>query len=67
MKQFLLHGALAQNFEGSWRGSRTPPNWNGGIRFAFQIEDMFTAFQEQLGLKLNTTNALADVLVIDNV
>ena len=29
--------------------------------------DLFTAFQEQLGLKLNTTKAPADVLVIDNV
>jgi uncharacterized protein (TIGR03435 family) len=27
----------------------------------------FTAFQEQLGLKLNTTKAPADLLVIDNV
>ena len=31
------------------------------------LPDLFTAFQEQLGLKLNTTKAPADVLVIDNV
>jgi uncharacterized protein (TIGR03435 family) len=31
------------------------------------LPDLFTAFQEQLGLKLRTTKAPADVLVIDNV
>jgi len=31
------------------------------------LPDMFTAFQEQLGLKLNTTKAPANVLMIDNV
>jgi bla regulator protein blaR1 len=31
------------------------------------LPDPFTTFQEQLGLKLNTTKAPADVLVIDNV
>ena len=31
------------------------------------LPDLFTAFQEQLGLKLNTTKAPADVLVIDTV
>jgi uncharacterized protein (TIGR03435 family) len=31
------------------------------------LPDPFTAFQEQLGLKLNTTKAPADLLVIDNV
>ena len=31
------------------------------------LPDLFTAFQEQLGLRLNTTKAAADVLVIDNV
>ena len=31
------------------------------------LPDLFTAFQEQLGLKLNTTKAPADMLVIDNV
>jgi len=31
------------------------------------LPDLFTAFQEQLGLKLNTTKAPAAVLVIDNV
>ena len=31
------------------------------------LPDLFTAFQEQLGLKLHTTKAPADVLVIDNV
>ena len=31
------------------------------------LPDPFTAFQEQLGLKLNATKAPADLLVIDNV
>jgi uncharacterized protein (TIGR03435 family) len=31
------------------------------------LPDLFTAFQEQLGLKLEGTKALADVLVIDKV
>lgn len=31
------------------------------------LPDLFTAFQEQLGLKLNATKATADVLVIDKV
>ena len=31
------------------------------------LPDLFTAFQEQLGLKLNPTKAPADVLVIDKV
>ena len=31
------------------------------------LPDLFTAFQEQLGLKLNSTRASADLLVIDNV
>ena len=31
------------------------------------LPDLFTAFQEQPGLKLHTTKAPADVLVIDNV
>jgi uncharacterized protein (TIGR03435 family) len=34
---------------------------------AATLPDPFTAFQEQLGLKLNTTKAPADLLVIDNV
>jgi len=29
--------------------------------------DLFTAFQQQLGLKLESTKAAADVLVIDKV
>jgi uncharacterized protein (TIGR03435 family) len=29
--------------------------------------DLFTAFQQQLGLKLSSTRAPADVLVIDHV
>jgi uncharacterized protein (TIGR03435 family) len=48
-------------------GDPNPPNQNDGIRLAFKIEDLFLAFQEQLGLKLNTTKAPADMLVIDNV
>ena len=72
MKQLLLLVALtgallAQTLEVTWQGTLTPPNQNDGIRLAFKIEDLFTAFQEQLGLKLNTTKAPADVLVIDNV
>lgn len=31
------------------------------------LPDLFTAFEQQLGLKLNTTKAPADVLVIDRV
>jgi uncharacterized protein (TIGR03435 family) len=31
------------------------------------LPDLFTAFQEQLGLKLNATKAPVDVLVIDKV
>jgi uncharacterized protein (TIGR03435 family) len=31
------------------------------------LPDLFTAFQEQLGLKLDATKALTDVLVIDKV
>ena len=31
------------------------------------LPDLFTAFQEQLGLKLEATKALADVIVIDKV
>ena len=31
------------------------------------LPDLFTAFQEQLGLKLEATKAPADVLVIDKV
>jgi uncharacterized protein (TIGR03435 family) len=31
------------------------------------LPDLFTGFQEQLGLKLEGTKALADVLVIDKV
>ena len=34
---------------------------------ADSLPDLFTAFQEQLGLKLDTTKAPADVLVIDKV
>ena len=72
MKQLLLLVALtgellAETLEGTWQGTLTPPNQNDGIRLAFKIEDLFTAFQEQLGLKLNTTKAPADMLVIDNV
>ena len=71
MKQLFLLVALpgavlAQTLEGTWQGTLTPPNQNDGIRLAFKIEDLFTAFQEQLGLKLNITKAPADVLVIDN-
>ena len=51
MKQFLL-------LEGTWLGTLSPPNRNDGIRLALKIEDLFTAFREQLGLKLNTTKAL---------
>ena len=36
-------------------------------RGADTLPDLFTAFQEQLGLKLSATKAPADVLVIDNV
>ena len=72
MRHLLLLAALpcallAQALEGTWQGTLIPPNQNDGIRLAFKIEDLFTAFQEQLGLKLNTTKAPADVLVIDNV
>jgi uncharacterized protein (TIGR03435 family) len=72
MKQLLLLVALpgallAQTLEGTWQGTLNPPNQNDGIRLAFKIEDLFTAFQEQLGLKLNTTKVPAAVLVIDNV
>jgi uncharacterized protein (TIGR03435 family) len=71
MKQFLLlvalPGVLAQTREGAWQATLNPPNQNDGTRLAFKIEHLFTAFQEQLGLKLNTTNALAGVLVIDNM
>ncbi len=34
---------------------------------ADDLPDLFTAFQEQLGLKLNATKAPADVIVIDKV
>ena len=34
---------------------------------AYALPDLFTAVQEQLGLKLDATKAPADVLVIDNV
>ena len=34
---------------------------------ADDLPDLFTAFQEQLGLKLEAKKALADVLVIDKV
>jgi uncharacterized protein (TIGR03435 family) len=34
---------------------------------ADSLPDLFTAFQEQLGLKLNATKAPADVLVVDRV
>ena len=39
-----------------------PPNTNGAAP-----PDLFTAFQEQLGLKLESTKAPAEVLVIDRV
>jgi uncharacterized protein (TIGR03435 family) len=72
MKHLCLLAALpaallAQTLEGTWQGTLIPPNQNDGIRLAFKIEDLFTAFQEQLGLKLNTTKAPAAVLVIHNV
>jgi len=31
------------------------------------LPDLFTAFQEQLGMKLEKTKAFADVLVIESV
>jgi uncharacterized protein (TIGR03435 family) len=34
---------------------------------ADSLPDLFTAFQEQLGLKLNSTKALVEVVVIDKV
>jgi uncharacterized protein (TIGR03435 family) len=72
MKQLFLLVALpgavlAQTLEGTWQGTLTPPNQNDGIRLAFKIEDLFTAFQEQLGLKLNTTRLLLICLVVDKV
>ena len=38
-----------------------------GLDGADTLPDLSTAFQEQLGLKLDTTKAPANVLVIDNV
>jgi uncharacterized protein (TIGR03435 family) len=40
-----------------------PPPTNG----AAAPPDLFTAFQEQLGLKLESSKAQAEVLVIDKV
>ena len=47
---------------GGGRGLPPPPN-NGGAA----PPDLFTAIQEQLGLKLESTKAPAEVLVIDKV
>ncbi len=45
------------------RGGQAPPPANGGTA----PPDLFTAMQEQLGLKLEATKTPADVLVIDHV
>ena len=37
------------------------------VAAAAALPDLFTAFQEQLGLKLDATKAAVDVLVIDKV
>ena len=72
MKQLFLLVALpgavlAQTLEGTWQGTLTPPNQNDGIRLAFKIEDLFTAFQEQLGLKLEMQKRPIEVVVIDHI
>lgn len=45
------------------RGGQAPPSANGGTA----PPDLFTAMQEQLGLKIEATKAPANVLVIDHV
>jgi uncharacterized protein (TIGR03435 family) len=50
-------------FQFGGMGARVPPPTND----AAAPPDLFTAFQEQLGLKLESTKAPAEVLVIDRV
>jgi uncharacterized protein (TIGR03435 family) len=50
-------------FQFGGAAARMPPPANNGAA----PPDLFTAFQEQLGLKLESTKAPAEVLVIDSV
>ncbi len=43
------------------------PQRAAAITAADALPDLFTAFQQQLGMKLEATKALMDVLVIDHV
>jgi uncharacterized protein (TIGR03435 family) len=45
------------------RGAQNPPPTNGGTA----PPDLFTAMQQQMGLKLESVRALVDVIVIDHV
>jgi uncharacterized protein (TIGR03435 family) len=45
------------------RGGQAPPPANGGTA----PPDLFTAMQQELGLKMDSVKAPVDVLVIDHV
>ena len=64
MNQLLLLAALPVQFPSASAAQRA--YWASAAG-ADALPDLFTAFQEQRDLKLNTTKARADMLVIDNV
>jgi uncharacterized protein (TIGR03435 family) len=63
-------GSTRYDFALKWTPDMSPSQPGGAERPADNADappDLFTAFQEQLGLKLESTKALVDVLVIDRI
>jgi uncharacterized protein (TIGR03435 family) len=63
-------GSTRYDFSLKWTPDASQPQPGGTDHPADNTgapPDLFTAFQEQLGLKLESTKALVDVLVIDRV
>jgi uncharacterized protein (TIGR03435 family) len=58
------------DFELKWTPDRIPQNLPGGAGTPASVPDspsIFTALQEQLGLKLESAKTAIEVLVIDHV